>query len=80
MNNVIKLIARIEAVQTTQTGNVVNFINEMNDVLTECKNYLTNDTLKIWVNEQVKLYHKTATSNDFDNGKFWAFKEVQERL
>ncbi|MCK9355148.1 MAG: hypothetical protein M0P59_13470 [Gallionella sp.] len=28
--------------------------------------------------EKVKLYHKTCLTDDFDNGKFWAYKEMQE--
>ena len=32
------------------------------------------------VDAKVKLYHKTCLTDKFDNGKFWAYKEMQTHL
>lgn len=29
------------------------------------------------VDERVKFYHKTCLTDDFDNGKFWGYKDMQ---
>lgn len=31
-----------------------------------------------YVDEQIKILHKTCTKNDYDNGKFWAYKDIQK--
>lgn len=30
------------------------------------------------IDEKVKLYHKTCLISDFDNGQFWAYKDMQQ--
>src|SRR5438093_1301731 len=36
------------------------------------------ERIEQFIDFKVKEFHKTCLTNEFDNGRFWAFKEMQE--
>ena len=38
------------------------------------------EDLEEYVDQKVKEKHKTCLTSDFDNGQFWAYKDIQQKI
>ena len=54
-------------------------VNQLEDLITQAEQEMLKSILEK-VSEKVKEYHKDCFTDVFINGKFWAYKEMQEYL